>query len=133
MRTVVTSILVISLSLMLLAVRFAGGAQAGSGAFAQPRGGNNGAGVASDKGWPRGYSLPSEAQLVIYQPQIANWENQKQLVAFAALSYVAKGEQKPALGTIKLEANTEVSLEQRLVKFSTLKITESNFPTLQKE
>src|SRR6185369_541934 len=37
------------------------------------------------------------------------------------------------LGTIKLEANTEVSLEQRLVKFSTLKITESNFPTLPKE
>src|SRR6185503_15313971 len=74
--------------------------------------------VAADRGWPRGYSLPSEAQIVIYQPQIASWDNQKQLVAYAAVSHVAKGEQKPSLGTIKFETNTEVSLEQRLVKFS---------------
>lgn len=89
--------------------------------------------VAADRGWPRGYSLPSEAQLVIYQPQVASWENQKNLVALSAVSYVAKGEQKPALGTIKFDADTEVSLEQRLVKFSKLKIVETNFPTLAKE
>src|SRR5678815_4433198 len=88
---------------------------------------------AADRGWPRGYSLPSEAQIVMYQPQIASWENQKQLVAFAALSHVAKGEQKPALGTIKFETDTEVSLEQRLVKFSKIKIIETNFQTLSKE
>jgi len=29
--------------------------------------------TAADRGWPRGYSLPNEAQLVIYEPQIANW------------------------------------------------------------
>ena len=89
--------------------------------------------VAADRGWPRGYSLPSEAQIVVYQPQIASWENQKQLVALAAISHVAKGEQKPALGTIKFEANTEVALEQRLVKFSKIKIVETNFQTLSKE
>ena len=89
--------------------------------------------VAADRGWPRGYSLPSEAQIVLYQPQIASWENQKQLVAHAALSHVAKGEQKPALGTIKFETDTEVSLEQRLVKFSKIKIIETNFQTLSKE
>ncbi|HKR60288.1 MAG TPA: hypothetical protein VJS64_11190 [Pyrinomonadaceae bacterium] len=86
-----------------------------------------------ERGWPRGYSLPSEAQIVIYQPQVATWENQRHIVALAALSYVAKGEQKPAMGTIKIEADTQVSLEQRLVKFSTLKITEANFQTLSKE
>ncbi|HSD47824.1 MAG TPA: hypothetical protein VLB87_14445, partial [Pyrinomonadaceae bacterium] len=89
--------------------------------------------VAADRGWPRGYSLPSEAQIVIYQPQIASWDNQKQLIAYAAVSHVAKGEQKPALGTIKFETNTEVSVEQRLVKFSKLKIIETNFQTLSKE
>src|SRR5512145_2815631 len=89
--------------------------------------------IAADRGWPRGYSLPSEAQIVMYQPQIASWENQKQLVAFAALSHVAKGEKKPALGTIKFETETEVSLEQRLVKFSKIKIIETNFQTLAKE
>jgi hypothetical protein len=89
--------------------------------------------VAADRGWPRGYSLPNEAQLVLYQPQVASWENQKQLVAFTAVSYVAKGEQKPALGTIKLATDTEVALDQRLVKFSKIKILETNFQTLSKE
>src|SRR5688572_27228229 len=88
---------------------------------------------AQDRGWPRGYSLPSEAQIVLFEPQIATWENQKHAVALAAVSYVAKGEQKPVLGTIKLETETEVSTEQRLVKFSTIKITETNFQTLTKE
>ncbi|HET8781753.1 MAG TPA: hypothetical protein VFM63_05025, partial [Pyrinomonadaceae bacterium] len=89
--------------------------------------------TASDRGWPRGYSLPSEAQIVIYEPQISSWEDQKKLVAFAAVSYVAKGEQKPALGTLKLEADTDVALTERLVKFNKLKIAETNFQTLSKE
>lgn len=89
--------------------------------------------TAADRGWPRAYSLPSEAQLVLYQPQIASWQDQKQLVAFMAVSYVAKGEHKPALGTIKLETETETSVPQRLVKFSRIKISETNFPTLAKE
>src|SRR5262245_502108 len=89
--------------------------------------------TAADRGWPRAYSLPSEAQLVIYQPQIASWQDQKQLVAYTAVSYVAKGQQKPALGTIKLETETETSVPQRLVKFSKINITETNFPTLAKE
>jgi hypothetical protein len=55
------------------------------------------------------------------------------MVALAAVSYVNKGEQKPTLGTIKIEAETSVSLEQRLVKFATLKITETNFQTLTKD
>ena len=89
--------------------------------------------VAADRGWPRGYSLPSEAQIVLYQPQVASWENQKQLVAFSAVSYVTKGEQKPALGTIKFATDTEVALEQRLVRFSKIKIVETNFQTLSKD
>src|SRR5213593_595865 len=86
-----------------------------------------------DRGWPRGYSLPSEAQIVIFQPQVATWDDQKHMVALAAVSYVPKGEQKPTLGTIKIEADTSVSLEQRLVKFATLKITETNFQALTKD
>jgi hypothetical protein len=88
---------------------------------------------AQDRGWPRGYNLPNEAQMVLFQPQIASWDDQKHLVALAAVSYVPKDAQKPTVGTIKVESDTEVSVEQRLVKFSTLKITEANFPTLAKE
>ncbi len=86
-----------------------------------------------DSGWPRGYSLASEAQVVLFQPQVASWENQKHLVALAAVQYVAKDAKKPALGTVKIEADTEVSLEKRLVRFSSIKITESNFQTLSKD
>ena len=86
-----------------------------------------------DRGWPRGYKLPSEGQIVLFEPQIASWDDQKHAVALAAVSYVAKGAEKPVLGTIKIETDTLVSPEQRLVKFSTLKITEANFQGLPKE
>src|ERR1041385_8375415 len=86
-----------------------------------------------DRGWPRGYNLPSEGQIVLFEPQIASWNDQKHAVALAAVSYVAKGAEKPVVGTIKIETDTLVSPEQRLVKFSTLKITEANFQSLPKE
>jgi hypothetical protein len=73
---------------------------------------------AADRGWPRGYSLPSEAQIVLFQPQIASWENQKQLVAYAAVSHVAKGEQKPALGTIKFATGEVFEDKDRRDKLS---------------
>ncbi|HEY0376841.1 MAG TPA: hypothetical protein VGC87_07780 [Pyrinomonadaceae bacterium] len=86
-----------------------------------------------DRGWPRDYATPSGAQIVIYQPQVASWADQKQMVAYAAASYLPSGMRKQALGTLKLEADTSVSLEERLVRFSALKIAETNFPTLPKE
>ncbi len=132
MRLIVVSAILTSLSLTPVAPAPGISAHAAPPAFQQSLAKSN-APQPADKGWPRGYSLPSEAQLVIYQPQIASWEDQKQLVALAAISYVAKGEAKPAMGTIKLEADTSVALEQRLVKFTNLKITETNFQTLSKD
>ena len=89
--------------------------------------------LAGDRAWPRAYSLPSEAQIVIFQPQASTWEDQKRLVAMAAVSYVKKDAKKPAMGTIKLEADTSVALTERLVKFSAIKITETKFETLSKD
>lgn len=88
---------------------------------------------AVDGGWPRAYSTPSSGKIVIYQPQMASWEGQKHLVAYAAVSYEAKGATKPALGSMKIEADTKVAVAERLVNFSDFKITESSFPTLDKE
>ena len=85
-----------------------------------------------DGGWPRFYGLPSGGSVLVYQPQIASWDKQKHMVAFVAVSYRAKDADKPALGTLKLEADTKVSVEDRLVEFEPLKITEANFSTLQK-
>ncbi len=71
-----------------------------------------------DGGWPRVASLPSGATILVYQPQIASWDKQKHIVGFSAVSYRAKAADKPAIGTIKLEADTKVALEDRLVSLS---------------
>ena len=86
-----------------------------------------------DGGWPRAYTTPSGAALVLYQPQIASWANQKLMTAYAAVSYAAKGAKQPGLGTIKIEAATSVAVDDRLVSFTDLKIVESNFPTLERD
>ena len=60
-----------------------------------------------DGGWPRLYDLPSGGTILVYQPQVASWEKQTHLVAFSAVSHRAKAGDKPAVGTIKLEADTQ--------------------------
>ena len=65
--------------------------------------------TATGLGWPRNYSTPSGGRVIVYEPQIASWANQKALVAYAAASYQAKGaaaSAKPAIGSIKLEAES---------------------------
>ena len=44
-----------------------------------------------DLGWPRGYETPGGGEIVVYQPQLTSWENQTQLVALSAVSYLATG------------------------------------------
>ena len=89
--------------------------------------------VPPDGGWPRNYVTSSGAALVLYQPQIASWTSQKHIVAYTAISYTPKGAAKPALGTVKVESQTSVALDERLVSFSELKLAEPNFPTLPRE
>ena len=88
---------------------------------------------ASDSGWPRSYTTNAGAALVLYQPQVGSWPDQRQVVLYSAVSYAAKGATKPAFGTLRIESTTSVSLDARLVSFSDFKITQSNFPTLPKE
>jgi hypothetical protein len=86
-----------------------------------------------DGGWPRSYQTPSGGQIVVYQPQVASWEAQKHMTAYAAVSYLPKGLSKATYGSLKLESDTRVSTEERLVSFRQLQVTESNFPNLPKE
>ena len=85
-----------------------------------------------DGGWPLGFETATKARVVIYQPQIASWKDQKYMVAYAAAAYEAPGSAKPVLGTFRVEASTSVSLEERLVKFSPVKLAETSFPTLSR-
>src|SRR5262245_33234694 len=74
--------------------------------------------ISPDGGWPRHYTTASGASLIVYQPQIASWD--KHAIMYSAVSYARAGAQAPALGTIKIECETSVSLEERLVNFSDL-------------
>jgi hypothetical protein len=86
-----------------------------------------------DFGWPRTYALTG-GTAVLYQPQIESWDDQqKHMTAWSAVSYTAAGAQKPALGTIKIEANTKVALEDRMVSFNDFTISESNFSTMSRD
>ena len=102
-------------------------------AAAQPTPAGAAAPAAPDGGWPRAYATASGAALLLYQPQVSSWVDQKHMVAYAAVSYLAKGAEKPALGTVKVESDTSVALDDRLVNFAALKIDQPSFPTLQRE
>ncbi|HZR26668.1 MAG TPA: hypothetical protein VFA59_23945 [Vicinamibacterales bacterium] len=87
----------------------------------------------ADGGWPRNYTSPSGARIVLYQPQVVSWPDQKHMTLAAAVSYLAKDAPKAALGTVKIESDTRVAIDDRLVSFSEFTITETNFPTIAKE
>jgi hypothetical protein len=89
--------------------------------------------AAVDGGWPRAYTTNAGARLLIYQPQIASWELQKDMIAYAAVAYQAKSAAMPALGTVTIEADTNVSLDSRLVRFTRIRVTESSFPSLERD
>ena len=88
--------------------------------------------TAAAPGWPRVYA-DQAGQLVIYEPQISEWRDQKNLTLHAAVAYTPAGATKPLLGTIIADADTRVAVDQRLVSFSTFTITQSHFATASKE
>jgi hypothetical protein len=88
-------------------------------------------GTNADTGWPRTVVLRS-GTAVWYQPQIESWASQKKMIGWSAVSYQPTGAKEPALGTIKLEAATQVSLDERVVRLD-FDITEFNFKTLAPE
>ena len=89
--------------------------------------------VEPDGGWPRTYAVTGGGVATLYQPQIASWDNQKQMVAWSAVSYQEPNVNQPTLGAIKIEAETKVAPEERLVSFSNFRIAEFNFPNLSRE
>ena len=83
-----------------------------------------------DGGWPRDLTTPSGGTIRIFQPQIASWDGQRRMVLYSAVAFNAKGATKPAMGTVKVEADSVVAVNERLVNFSEIKLTETTFPGL---
>ena len=44
-----------------------------------------------DGGWPRAYATPSEGKIIVYQPQVASWDEQLHTVAYAAVATRRRG------------------------------------------
>ena len=85
-------------------------------------------GTNADTGWPRPVGLQN-GSLVWFQPQIESWTDRKKLVAWSAVAYTPLTATQAALGTIKIEGNTLVSVDEKVVSID-MKIVEYNFPTL---
>ena len=86
-----------------------------------------------DKGWPRTYALDG-GSAVLYQPQIESWDEARlHMTAWSAVAYTPTGAPAQALGTIKIEADTKVAVEARMVSFSDFTISEANFSTLSRD
>ena len=109
------------------------GGVAGAGVARRDSRGGAGRNAAGRSGWPRTYTTATGARVQIYQPQIVSWEGQTHLVAYAAVSYEANGTGKPALGTIKVEAETSVAIGERLVSLAALRISEASFGSLGRD
>jgi hypothetical protein len=90
------------------------------------------AAAAAAPGWPRVYG-DTAGQLVIYEPQISEWRDQKKITLLAAVGYTPAGATKPLLGTITADADTRVAVDERLVSFSTFTLTQTHFATASKE
>jgi hypothetical protein len=86
-----------------------------------------------DGGWPRLYDTPTGGDVLVYQPQVASWDKQAQMVAFSAVSYRKTSVSKAVQGTVKIEATTKVAVNDRLVNFNDMRIVEANFPTAPRE
>jgi hypothetical protein len=71
--------------------------------------------------------------MLIYQPQIASWDGRQHMVAYAAVAYRPQTAKTPSLGTVRIESTTAVALDDRLVRFSPLKVTETNFGSVPRE
>jgi len=82
-----------------------------------------------DRGWPKEKTINGN-RLVVHQPQVDKWEDYSKLEARMAVELTPKGQEKPVIGALWLEADTDVDLDARTVALSNLHIVKANFPAL---
>jgi hypothetical protein len=82
--------------------------------------------AADDPGWPRERDQDG-AHLVLYQPQIDDWKQFKQISGRMAISLTPRGG-KPQVGIVTLQMDTEADMDSRTVLLSKPTITGTTFP-----
>src|SRR5436190_1007599 len=82
--------------------------------------------LTTDSRFPMVLKLSTGSALV-YQPQISSWDQQKQVTAWSAVLFERTGTHEQLFGTIKFGADTSVSLQQRMVNLTSVRIDDVNF------
>src|ERR1035437_3379343 len=80
-----------------------------------------------DGNWPRQIDTDS-IHLVIYQPQVESW-NDNRIEARSAVIVTRAGDAAQIFGTVSIHARTDVDKETRLVSLEDVTIDDSNFPS----
>ena len=83
-------------------------------------------------GWPREYQH-EDGEVVLYQPQLDEWDDHKTLTAKAAVSVQFKGNDKFHYGALYFKATTEVDREEDEVLLDEFEITKMHFPDADDE
>jgi len=89
-----------------------------------------GSGQSSDSSWPR-EKFSNGTSLIIYQPQVDDWKNFRDLSWRMAISLTPKGG-KTAVGVVEMKGNTNIDNVAKLVVISNPQVTSTYFPSLDK-
>ncbi|MBT8341541.1 MAG: carbohydrate-binding family V/XII [Desulfatitalea sp.] len=82
--------------------------------------------VPSELKWPRVIET-SEAKIVIYQPQLENFSENRIQSRFAA-SVQGKNKEEPVFGAVWMEARIETNRDERMVRLVAIENVRSRFP-----
>ena len=88
------------------------------------------AGAAQDARWPRVWTANGNT-LIVYQPQIDEWKQYKEVDWRMAFSLTPKGG-KQAIGVAELHGRTTVDNDAKMVLIDNIKLKEIHFPSLDK-
>jgi len=90
--------------------------------------------VQDDQAWPQELMSGDGSTILLYQPQVESWKDEKVLRARVAIAFRGMGMPSPVLGGIVMEGDTSTSIEEDEVRISNIRIVEGRFPALsQKE
>src|SRR5450631_1617866 len=84
---------------------------------------------AQDPGWPRKFTNNGSV-LVVYPPQVENWQEYKSLNFRMAFSLQPANQSKQVVGVVYMNAATDVDTYNHMVAITGLNITSVHFPSL---
>lgn len=82
----------------------------------------------ADPGWPRQHDRDGN-RLIIYQPQVDDWKNFRELSWRMAVSLTPK-DGREALGVVEMKGTTDVDNVNKLVLINNPEVTRTYFPSL---